>query len=276
MKLENLRDRMVIVYGGLSSDYLENCQYYAGSYNDIFFDADNDNFYLIQDSIPATMSFEGTYIGAKGIGKSIPIADFSSRTNFDANGNMTDQAINANSGYAPIQSLDRVRTIISFDAIGVNAFRNGVYKQSDNFLGSDITEGPNILTDGEPYYVYSGSITRDNTGATAQIIYDTFTVVDEGSGVGLGFSGSGVVKHVDTDIFNSTVKLKVSSVDETLSGAMELKFMLNKVPMVNLDEFNNAIFGNADAGYISGSAVPLSLRYWTVYQDYIADSLKVR
>lgn len=276
-KMQNLRDRAAIVYGGIANDYFDGCQYYSGSYNDIFIDADNGNFYLKETGIAATMSFEGKYIGAKGVGKEIFISEFNSLSNFNAStGQVTDQTIDAIAFDSPIRDLGEVRNILNLEEIGVNAYRNGIYKNTDDFLGAEITAGSSVLTAGEPYYVYSGSITLDDSGTTTYNVFDTFTAVDEGGGAGLGFSGAGIVKKVNIDKYDNKMYLKCSKVDPNLTGAVEIQLFLNQTPEVNIDVNGEPVLGNADAGFDELEAVPLSMRYYQQKATYKADSLKVR
>ncbi|WP_036163386.1 hypothetical protein, partial [Marinilabilia salmonicolor] len=59
-KLEDLRARMAVVYGGVASQYLQNCRYQTDG--DLFIDPAKENFYLVPGCQAARMSYEAGYI----------------------------------------------------------------------------------------------------------------------------------------------------------------------------------------------------------------------
>lgn len=275
-KLEDLKSRMVLVYGGVEADYLEGCQYYSGSYNDIFIDADNGNFFLKNGCVAAHMSYDLKHIGGRGVGTEIPIADFVTKTNFEATGEMTDQTLDSEASAPPIQDFGKVRIIEHIQIIGEQVARNGVYLNFEAFLGADIAAGAPVLTDGEVYYVKSGTVTLDNAAADVHNVFSTFTATDEGAGVGLGFTGAGIVQHVDVDKYTPKVRYKCSKTDATLATAPTIALYVGANPQVNLDAFGEAEHGDANPLFNPANGVVLSCRYRQVQINYVANQLKVR
>ncbi len=277
-KLQNLRDRMATVYGGLASDYLVGCKYYSGSYNDIFVDADNGDFNLVPFCIAAHMSYEGDYIGARPEGtKAEWNTDFSSIVNIDSNGNVIDQTIDA-SAETSIIDIGHERDVLNFQALGQRAMRNGQQINTETNLGSNIAAGSSVLTDGLTYECVDDTIVRDDSGSTGQNPWETFTAVDEGSGVGLGFSGDGEVKEVYIDDrYEEKVQFKSSKTDNTLAAAVLITSKLHSNPvLVNVDGNGEPTHGDADVGYVEGTAIPLRSRYIQFFIKIKANNLPAR
>ncbi len=277
-KIQNLRNRMVIVYGGLASDYLVGCKYYSGSYNDIFVDADNGDFNLVPFCIAAHMSYDGDYIGARPEGtKAEWNTDFASIVNIDANGNVIDQTIDA-SAETSIIDIGHERDVLNFQALGQRAARNGQQVNIETNLGSNISAGSSVLTDGSVYECVDDTIVRDDSGSTGQNPWETFTAVDEGAGVGLGFTGSGEVKEVYTDDrYEEKVQLKSSKTDGALAAAVLITSKLHSDPvLVNVDGNGEPTHGDADVGYVEGTAIPLRSRYIQFFIKIKANNLPAR
>jgi len=277
-KLQNLGDRMAIVYGGLASDYLVGCKYYSGSYNDVFVDADNGDFNLVPFCIAAHMSYDGDYIGARPEGtKAEWNTDFSSIVNIDANGNVIDQTIDA-SAETNIIDIGHERDVLNFQALGQRAARNGQQVNTETNLGSNIAAGSSVLTDGSIYECVDDTIVRDDSGSTGQNPWETFTAVDEGSGVGLGFLGDGEVKEVYIDDrYEEKVQFKSSKTDGALSTAVLITSKLHSDPvLVNVDGNGEPTHGDADVGYVEGTAIPLRSRYIQFFILIKANNLPAR
>ena len=290
-KLQNLRNRMASVYGGVASDYLIGCKYYsrnapdgqeevepyASAYKDIFVDADNGNFYLKEDSIAAHMAYDGSYVGAKPVGQQIALSDFS-LTNIDANGKVTNQEIDSLAQRLNVTDLLKVRKILSWTALGERAARNGQQINTESNLGLPISAGAAVLTALKTYMVINDVITLDNAAATSYNPWETFQAIDEGGGAGLGFSTStnGQVQEVLIDKYDEKITVKSSKDNPALTGANTLTFYLHEQPKVNLDANGIAIAGNADATFDPATAVDFYMRYITLDVQIKANNLLAR
>jgi len=290
-KLQNLRNRMAAVYGGLPSDYLIGCKYYsrnapdgqeevepyASAYKDIFVDADNGNFYLKEDSIAAHMAYDGSYVGAKPVGQQIALSDFS-LTNIDANGKVTNQEIDSLAQRLNVTDLLKVRKILSWTALGERAARNGQQINTESNLGLPISAGAAVLTALKTYMVINDVITLDNAAATSYNPWETFQAIDEGGGAGLGFSTStnGQVQEVLIDKYDEKITVKSSKDNPALTGANTLTFYLHEQPKVNLDANGIAIAGNADTTFDPATAVDFYMRYITLDVQIKANNLLAR
>ncbi len=277
-KLENLRDRMAIVYGGVAADYLEGCKYYSGSYNDIFQDADNGDFNLKPDSIAVNMAYDGSYIGARPVGQNIPIANFT-KTNIDTNGRVIDQNVDANAKSTSIIDLGKIRQIVSWTALGDRAARNGQQINTEENLSAPIAPGSNVLEDAKVYMCINDTITLDDAGATTYNPWETFVAVDEGSGVGLGFStaGSGQLQEVLIEDYDQKIKVKSSKTDALLSTAPVLNFLLySNPPRVNVDANGIPTAGDGDTVFDEGTAVDFYTRYLDPDIDIQENNLPAR
>jgi len=276
-KLQNLKDRMAVVYGGNSSSYLTGCKYYSGSYSDIYIDADNGDFNLVPGCIAVNMAYDGSPIGARPIGiKASWNANWNNIINIDSNGRVIDQTIDA-SADSDILHIGAIRKLVSFNDLGQRAARNGVQINTEANLGAEISAGTSVLTDGEPYEVVNDTITRDDGSATAQVPWDTFTAIDEGSGVGLGFSGSGQCRQVLIDEYDSKSQYKFHQTDETLLTANTITCYNNVSEIkVNVDVNGNPTHGDADVGFNSGAAVDLFFAHMQIIKLVKADQLPAR
>lgn len=263
-KLANLRSRAAVVYGGFPPDYFQYCEVYdvRGNYNDIFIDADLKNFYLKEDSIAANFTFDGSYIGALPPAKVFQVADFDTLTNLQSGGLVTDQALDASLGNAnKILDLGGVFEISKLDALRIIATRNGMHFSNNEVVSADISAGSGVLTDGEVYQVIGGSIALDDSGSTTYSVYETFTASDEGGGLGLGFSGTGVVRQVLVNGIIPVITIKISKSISDLVGIPEIKVKLSDNPKMNIDSEGEPLYGDADASFNSGTAVALAGRY---------------
>ena len=284
-KLQNLRDRMVAVYGGQASDYLVGCKYYSRdtvdetvpgnpaetAYQDIFVDADNGNFYLKPDSIAAHMAYDGSYIGAKPVGaQAVTVPNGGSWTL--QNINNTDGLITQEGGddalanYLDVFDLGNIKEIVELQAIAEIAYRNGMQINTQNNLSTPISAGTNVLTAGKTYMVINAPITLDNAAATVYNPWETFNAIDEGSGAGLGFDDGGAsppgqVQEVLIDQYDEKIKLKAHKEDSSLNNANIITLYLHEKPMVNLDASGNPQYGNADTDFDPATAQPLYARY---------------
>lgn len=263
-KLQNLKDRMAIVYGGVESDYLVGCKYYSGSYNDIFLDADNGSFYLVEGCIASNMGYNGEYVGAKPEGKVIQFdQDYSNIINIDANGKITDQNNDA-SAEGNVLDFGKVRHLPSLEALGIRSARNGVEMNAVANLGSQIGEGASVLTDQKNYIVEGTPIVLDDGGGTIRAVDERFMAIDEGAGAGLGFAAaSGFVREIDIDKPQAIrLKCSLSSVDLSsvahVNGYITLDLFIE--PKVNVNANGEPTYGNLDTGFV-GPGVPLFTRY---------------
>jgi len=275
-RLQNLKDRMAIAYGGSASSYLIGCRYYSGSYNDIFIDADNGDFNLIPGCIASNMAYDGSHVGAKKQGVKINwVSEWTNLVNLTTEGKVIDQTLDA-SATSVIKSIGAVRKITSINQLGNRAARNGVQINTESNLGTEISAGSGVLTDGSVYVVRNNSITRDDGGATAQIPFDTFTALDEGAGVGLGFSGTGVVREVLIEKYDSKAQFKFHKTDNALITAATITLYTNSPILVNADSNGNPTYGNADTGYVEGNGVDLFSDWYQEILLIKADQLAAR
>jgi hypothetical protein len=275
-KLQNLRNRMAIVYGGVASDYLVGCKYYSGSYNDIFQDADNGNFYLKEGCIAANMAYDGSYIGAKPVGANLDLSQFT-LTNIDANGRVINQELDSTI-VSNIIDLLKVRQILEWKNMGSIAARNGQQINTVENLSTPINPGSNVLTDAKVYMCVDDVITLDDAAATSYYPWETFTTHDEGGGAGLGFStsGSGKVQEVYIDKYDQKIKIKSSKSDDTLATASELQYYLHQQPKCNVDANGEPTRGNADDLFNEAAAVDLFSRYMQFELTIQANQLPAR
>jgi len=276
-KIQNLKDRMVIVYGGVATDYLIGCKYYSGADTDIFVDPSVEDFHLVPNCIAAHMSFSGDYIGALKEGHKYDWnTDWASIVNIDSNGNIIDQTVDA-SAESNIIDIGYVRKINDFSILGQRALRNGNQVNIVSNLGNTITAGSSVLTNAKTYQVRDNTITLDDSGGTVLQPFECFVANDEGGGVGLGFAGTGTVKEVLIDNYDPKIQIKCSRTDATLASAVTITCKLSDSPvMVNVDGGGEPTHGSADAGYDSGTAVQLSTRYIKMYLLVKANQLEAR
>jgi len=280
-KLQNLRDRMSIVYGGNASDYLSNCIYYTGSYNDIFIDADNDDFHLIPGCIATHMSNINSYIGAK---QSIPITNLNdfTLTNVGTNGEILNDNTDSNI-LSNVIDLGKVKKIISFTSVNNLYHENGTQLNIDDVFNSKINASKNVLTNQTKYMAFNDNIFTDEAYTSSYEPHSTFLaeekpiVIDNygTSGNGLGFITyeSGYVKEV---LYNNTIekfKLKCSKIDNTLTDAVELIMYTDKFPKVNIDRYGKPIIGNADNMFNESTSVDLYTRYIQYNIDIKANNI---
>jgi len=282
-KIQNLRNRMATVYGGLASDYLIGCKYYSGSYNDIFVDADNGDFNLVPYCIAAHMSYEGDYIGARREGlKANWNADWANIVNIDANGRVIDQTLEA-SAESNIIDVTHVRSIVRFNSLGLRAARNGQQINTESNLSAQIDAGTNVLIAGKTYQVVNNVITLDNPAMTSYTPFECFVAINAGGGAGvngLGFAaGGGAVKEVFTGaaVYDSKIQIKCSKIDPTLAAATLITCFQNVYPiLVIVDGSGEPTLGNADVGYDELTAVPLYIRYIKFFIKIKAGQLAAR
>ncbi|GAF05848.1 hypothetical protein [Saccharicrinis fermentans] len=254
-KLENIRTRMATVYGGSSSDYLIGCKYQTDG--DLFIDADNENFYLVPGCTAASMSYKASYVGKypEGAVAEIP-ADFTTYTNIDDDGNITDQTTNAYAETA-IQDIGKLRHVNTLKALGERAVRNGNQVNADADLGDAIYPGTD-LTDGSTYIVRTEAISLTASGTTRDVGETFIASADDG----LAFtSDTGYVQEVYLDK-PRCVEIKASKTDATLASATWIKLDLYETPYVNYDENGLISAGNLDEGYDADAAEKMYIRYW--------------
>ena len=276
-KMNNIRDRMAIVYGGVANDYLVDCLYYSGSYNDIFVDADNGDFSLVPNCLAAHMNYYGDYVGACKEG--VPAtwnADWTNIINIDSNGRIIDQNLDA-SAESVIKDIGHIRLVKDFAILGGLSLRNGQSLNNIPNVGIDIAAGSNVLTAGYVYQVYNNTIVTDDALATTYAPFECFRAVDEGGGAGLGFSGDGVVRRVLIDDYDPKIQIKCSKTDPTLATATLITCKASDNPVfVNVDGAGEPLYGSGDAGYDAGTAVPLSTRYIKFFVQIKAWQLTAR
>jgi hypothetical protein len=266
-KIQNLRDRMAIVYGGSASSYLIGCKYYSGSETDIFINPSKENFYLVEGCLAASMNFNGLYIGSRPEGRKNDYnTNYSGIVNIDANGKIIDQTIDA-SATGAIIDLGKVRKILKLEALGYRSIRNGVEMNTAINLGPQINEGANVLTNNKSYRVEGEPIIMDNGAATNYNVDDRFLAIDEGGGAGLGFDSAtniGFVREIDITKPRA-IKIKCSKISSDLSSLAHVNGFITldlaSTPMVNINLNGEPTYGNLDDGYNAGSAVPLYARY---------------
>jgi hypothetical protein len=266
-KIAHLKSRMAIVYGGVASDYMIGCKYYGGSETDIFINPTKENFYLVEGCLAASMSFGGTYIGALPEGRENNFnTDYSTIVNIDSNGKVINQNIDA-TAIGAIIDLGKVRKIIKLEALGYRSLRNGVEMNNFINLGSQINKGANVLTNNKNYRVEGETIVMDNGAGTNYNVDDRFLAIDEGGGAGLGFDSAtniGFVREINISKPRN-IRIKCSKTSSDLSSLAHVNgyitLELLKVPMVNIDLNGEPTYGNLDAGYNAGTAVPLYARY---------------
>jgi len=274
-KLQNLRERMANVYGeyfvDFYSDYLIGCVYYTGSYEDIFIDADNDDFHLVPGCIAEHLNRDGNYIGAKSTSTLINLNQFT-LTNVGTNGEILNDNIDSNI-ISNIIDLGTVKKILSFKNISKLFIENGTQLNLDNTLGTNINASENVLTNQTKYMVFNNNIFTNEPYMSAHEPYTTFIaneqqpIIDENgtSGNGLGFITyeNGIVKEVLYDNNNTLekFKLKCSKTNSLLTDAVELIMYVNGTPKVNIDRYGNPIIGNADINFNDDESVYLYTRY---------------
>lgn len=278
--LENLRTRMVTAFGGVSTNYLPNCKYYSGTYNNIFLDADNGNFNLVANCIATTMSSNGTYIGARPEGRKYNwSADWTNIVNIDSNGYIIDQTIDA-SAESHVLDVGYVRRILNLQVSGQRAYRNGQQVNTVSNLGSDITAGANVLTAGKIYQCLNDTVTLDGSVGTTFNPYQCYYAIDSGGGSGnndLGFSGSGIMKEVLISDYTEKIQIRCSKTDPTLSTATLITCDLNESPIkVNVDTNGEPIYGSQDVGYTIGTATDLFTKYIKIYLKIKANNIAAR
>ena len=162
---------MATVFGGSPDDYLIGCKYTDAPDTDFFIDPSRNNYYLVPNSLPTKMSYDGKYIGARPEGSFIAFNSSNfTYSNFDSNGNIVNQRIDA-TATSNIVDLLQIRTINKLDSLGQLAARNG----NELNLTETILPNPLIYSDaltlGRTYKVYNGSIT---VVATTYAIGDCF------------------------------------------------------------------------------------------------------
>lgn len=171
LKIDNLRARMATVYGGVVSDYLIGCEYSDEPETTFFIDPSRNNYYLVPGSTPTKMSYDGKYIGARPEGSFLVFNSSNfTYTNFDVNGNIVDQRIDA-SAISNIVNLGQIRTVNKLDSLAQLAVRNG----NDLNIVETVLPNPMIFSDAltldKTYKVYNAQIT---VGAKTYIVGECF------------------------------------------------------------------------------------------------------
>jgi hypothetical protein len=254
-KLTDLRSRMAAVYGGVSSHYMQYCKYQTDG--DLFIDADNENFYLVPRCQAASMSYEAGYIGKypEGSVAEIP-SDFTTYTNINDDGDITDQTVNAYAETA-IMDIGSLRHISSLNALGERAVRNGNQVNADADLGDAMYPGTD-LTAGSTYLVKTEAISLTSSGTTRDVGETFIASADDG----LAFtSDTGYVQEVYLNKPRS-IEIKASKTDATLESATWIKLDLYETPYVNYDENGLISAGNLDDDYDEDTAEKMYIRYW--------------
>lgn len=254
-KFNNLRQRCVLVYGGLQSDYFINCRYLSASTNELFVDADNGVLNLVPGSIASNMYYDGTFIGALNEGRDAMFPSEyipGSISNIDNNGQLVDQTINAEAT-SQIIDLGSLRKITSFAGIEALAYNNGNQLNAIDNLGPEISAG-STLTIGKVYWVDFGNIVSN---AISYAFRQTFTA----SSTSFSTSDGGKVREVLTDKYNGSISIKCSRTDATLASASTITMDLHLTPTVNSDVNSEPTYGNRDVLYNSVNGVPLICRY---------------
>ncbi len=274
-KLTNLRQRMATVYGGSPDDYLIGCKYYSrnapdgqeedagyiDAYNDIFVDADNDDFHIRPDvetvsGIPVHhMAWDGGYIGAKPVGFGYSLSAFT-LSNIGTDGKITDQETDATAANSTIQDFGKIRKVQDFSMLGERAARNGQQINSVTNLGSPFSAGT-TLTAGKNYMCIDDVIHLD----TDNIDIDPWSTFYISTDQTFSTAGTGRVQEVLLNDYDPKFKMKCSRTDNTLVSATEITMKVYETPMVNVDVNGEPIAGNADAGYDEVTAQPLYARY---------------
>jgi len=260
-KLYSLRYRMVNVYGGNPEDYFINCIYYSGSYNDIFIDADNDDFHLIPGSVAEHISVKGGFVGAKEVGVKTNNLTF---TNINGtSGLLIDENTNAKIE-TDIIDLNKITEIKNIDINFDIAYKNGHQVNYDNYLGSIIDPGLNVLINDTSYVVLNDIIEKNDTYYTHYNEFETFNAEYD-----YNYSTSGTSGSIGNGLGFETYEN--GKVQEIL---YEKSFSTR--PQVNYNDDNNVVYGNADVNYSLFDAKPLQTRYIKIIVELQINNLKVR
>lgn len=254
-KMNNIRERMSIVYGGVAEQYFSNCLYQTDG--ELFVNSEKENYYLVPNCQAATMSYEAQFVGKFPECSVVDFASqFDSYSNIDTQGNIIDQTVDA-SAETNITDLGKLRHISSFEALGERAVRNGNQVNTNADLGVIINAGTN-LTNGKTYIVRTEAIGLTASGKTRDI-GETFIA---SATDGLAFiSDTGYVQEVYLDKPRS-IELKASKTDPTLAVTPWVKMDLYAEPKGNYDENGQLLYGNADVNYDEATSERLFIRYW--------------
>jgi len=284
-KMYSLRYRMVNVYGGEIEEYFINCIYYSDSYNNIFIDADNNNFNLIPNSIAEHASFSGGYIGAKEVGIKLDNLTF---TNINGtSGLIINDTQNA---YIESDIIDfgEILEIKNIDINTIIAYKNGHQINFENNLGNVINQGNNALINDMHYITLNDIIEKNDTYYTHYNQFETFNATyDEnystsgtsgsvGNGLGFVTYENGQVQEIFYEKSFSKYKIIVSNDDSSLTNGIELNILYGSIPKINVDENNIPTFGNADLNYSEFDAKSLFTRYIKILVEIKTNNLKVR
>jgi len=309
-KLQNLRERMANVYGEYFADYLIGCVYYTGNYEDIFMDADNDDFHLVPGCIAEHMSYNGNYIGAK-----------SSSIHSNINNSFLNNV--STSGYIINQNSDATYESVILDIGSVQKIKNisiqehlspynGIQINTETNLGQ-ISNQNDVLIDDKTYSVLSNNIVLNNLSNDFYVKHDTFITSAETfendltfneycyeygtcaygtSGTNgyddiCGTNGTFVARpnecgtnaEVQEVLLSNNIKkiiIKTSKTDELLSNSNELLIKLNEAPKVNVNILGEPIIGNADLNYNDDTAVSLYTRYIKFFITIKSNNLAIK
>jgi len=306
-KLQDLRDRMVNVYGEIETDYLIDCIYYNGDYNDIFIDADSGDFHLVSGCVAEHMSYMyGNYIGAKSAGITSNI-NSSTLINIGTSGYILDQL--QDSLYeSEILDIGFVKKITNLNILESFSPYNGIQINYNSNLNSYISQGTNGLINGETYAVLSDNIVLNNQNEDYYTTWHTFVAnyeipIEGVSGDGLDFSKycfeygtygtcgtdggfgvtineqcgtDGLVQHIIYENDIKKIKIKVSKTNPLLNDSTELLMKILEEPMVNVNILGEPIIGNADLNFDENTAVSLYTRYIKFIINIKSNNLAIR
>lgn len=182
-RINNLRTRAALVYGGVASDYFPNCI----SDDPLFVDPANGNYYLQPNSPCATLAQDGSFIGAYGVYNNYTSGDYESLTNFNVSGNdliWTDTNL-------PAEALSKcvfLNALYELDAYNMFTEEDrpaGKTIDATPQIGSGLyVAGANELTIGFPYFVRNGFITHNGYQVAPNEVFiaetDDYSTVDNG------------------------------------------------------------------------------------------------
>ena len=285
-KLQNLRERAAAVYGGQNYDYFIGCKYYSRdtadedtpgndaetAYQDIFVDADNDDFHLKADNpVDAQyMAWDGNYVGAKPVGVGVGLSSMT-LSNIDATtGLIQDQETDATADTGIID-IGKERKITNISALGQRAMRNGQQVNTISNLSAPIAAG-STLTAGKIYMCIDDVITLDTDSKS----YNPWEMFLVGTTQTFSTTGAGRVQEVYIDQYDEKITIQCSKTDSTLTGVPTITLFLHETPMVNVDTNGEPTKGNADAGYDEATAQSLYTQYIKVNNIVKANNLPAR
>jgi len=288
--IDDLRARAAVVFGGVASDYFQNCKVYNASTTDCFINENLDireGFYLK----PTSPSAKANYITGKHIG-AMPVArgpifptDYTLGSNIGTDGKLIDPLLNAEADntieYTNAFDHGKIILVEQWGEGIVEAPRNGDYSSvdRDTDIDANLKGNGTTLENSEVYVCEIESLSISN-GTTTKIYAVGENCTVDATGVWTVIAVNGKMRKLFTTI-TQVINVLHSRNDNTFTNELaaitprtHLRYFARPLnagvetnPMCHVDSSGMPVLGDADTDFTYGvhatygSPVRVQFRY---------------